>query len=248
MKKLYNLRIDIQSCVQKTLLVKGILLLMILCFFQNDTKAQCYVYTNETIDFSYTNIEESMSMKFILVDSISKMVVYLSDTNQFSPQTEGIYEIYALNYDSTKFINIPNIGSSIETLEGDCYEISEAISFSVCPLDSTCHFCEHESIVFSSEDENTDPDFITSYILTDDIGNIISINNDTDFGNQSAGNYKIYAINYEAISGVSNLALGNHVDSIEGDCILISEPLIVNVCNTPIVDIPIIGQRELQLV
>ena len=92
-----------------------------------------------------------------------------------------------------------------------------------------CDFLENDAIQLSSSIYNMDADYTQQYALTTSSGNILDIKSSPSFAAQSAGNYFVYALNYETAAGISGFSSGNNIASISGTCFDTTR-LAVNVC------------------
>ena len=189
----------------------------------SNANAQCYVSSSETINFSSFggNLEQEYETLYFLTNG-DDIVLSISNTNSFAPSPVGQYKVYAINYLVGSNENIPQVGESIFAMSGDCFDISNAFDFLICPESDDCDLCEGEDISVNVLSENDDPDYTNQYFLTNESGAILEIQNSPDFGNYPPGVYIVYGINYLTSEGINGLFVGGNVSNVFGVCFDIS--------------------------
>ncbi len=100
-----------------------------------------------------------------------------------------------------------------------------------CP-DCACNTYEG-TINFSNSGNNTGVGFTQIYVLTDSMGLILGTSTMPQFTGLAAGNYRVYALNYETSGGITNLMNNNHISMVTGGCVDISLPLLFSLCPCP---------------
>jgi hypothetical protein len=72
--------------------------------------------------------------------------------------------------------------------------------------------------------------YTTQYILADVSNKILATSSTTSFSNVAAGNYKLYALNYDTAKGVTGNTVNSTISSISGSCFDVSAAFPINVC------------------
>ena len=166
---------------------------------------------------------------FALVDA-QGIIQNLSTNNQFAVPSEGVWAVFGINYLLSEGINGLTIGQSIFGVNGNCFDISDPIIEKVC-LDcySDCDYFTGSTIQLNTTGGNNSPGYQTKYILTNAIGQILSINDTPFYQNLTSGYYFVYGINYYT-TGVDNLNTATTISDISGSCFDLSDPYGFQVC------------------
>ena len=157
-------------------------------------------------------------------------ILQISDETSFIIDDQGYFAVFAVNYLNTGQIVDFEVGSNINIVAGDCVDISAPITFSVCEALEPCNFCVGENVVLDATGGTNDPDFTTVYVLVDDNGEIVAIEDNPEFGMLSEGVFVAFAITFETAAGIDGLEIGEALIDIESTCHDISEGIIVDVC------------------
>lgn len=92
--------------------------------------------------------------------------------------------------------------------------------------------CDYQTgiITFNASGQNITDLYTTQYVLTNIVGDILSLSDETRFPIDQEGYYVIYGVNYKNGSTVTGLSLGSNINVVEGDCIDIGAPFPIAVC------------------
>jgi hypothetical protein len=77
---------------------------------------------------------------------------------------------------------------------------------------------------------STEPTHKNKFALTDTTGRILQISDTPQYSDLNSGWYLMYAITYDTLGYVRGLTVGADIDTLTGDCIQKSLPLIYKVC------------------
>ena len=132
----------------------------------------------------------------------------ISDETSFIIDEQGYFAVFAVNYLNTGQIVDFEVGSNINIVAGDCVDISAPITFSVCEALEPCNFCVGENVVLDATGGTNDPDFSTVYVLVDDNGEIVAIEDNPEFGMLEEGTFAAFAITFETAAGIDGLEIG----------------------------------------
>lgn len=100
----------------------------------------CHFTANETITFNAAGGDigtGSATTQYALTDA-GGIIQALSSNTTFAGQTEGIYNIFAVTYDTASGISNLAINNNISTVTGSCADISNALGFGVCGANPRC--------------------------------------------------------------------------------------------------------------
>ena len=162
--------------------------------------------------------------------NINGDILDISDEPTFTIDEQGYFAVFAVNYLITGGIVDFAVGSNINIVVGDCVDISEPITFSVCEALEPCNFCVGENVVLDATGGSNDPDFSTVYVLVGDDGNIVAIEDNPEFGMLEEGVFAAFAVTFETAAGIEGLEFGEALINIQSTCHDISEGFIVDVC------------------
>ena len=95
-----------------------------------------------------------------------------------------------------------------------------------------CEFYLGENITFSVEENNSEPEIITRYILADEDGNIIDIQNEAFFNVDQPGQLQIIPISYDSLSTLVGIEIGrNLLDASFCGCTDVGKPYGFEICD-----------------
>ena len=211
--------------------------------------------TTGTISASISsqNTGTNFTQKYVLADSAGK-ILQITNTPQYMSLTNGIYNIYAINYETSSGVLGLTVNQYITGVTGNCVAISEPLGYLVCLVlteicnnqldddgdgkidgedpDCTEPACDNTtgSITATIVGQNSSAGFTQKYILTDSTGNILQIVNTPSVSVTISGKYRLYSVNYETASGVTGLTVNQNITDVTGTCVNISLPLLYKVC------------------
>lgn len=96
---------------------------------------------------------------------------------------------------------------------------------------NSCNFIEGEDISFQVNGQNTSANFTQHFVLTNSSGVIQYSTATLPFSIVAQGYYQAYAINYDHTQTAPTTTLGTNIAAIGGDCVEISSPLDIGVCD-----------------
>ncbi len=162
--------------------------------------------------------------------NINGDIIQISDQTSFTIDEQGYFAVFAVNYLNTGQIVDFEVGSNINIVAGDCVDISEPITFSVCEALEPCNYCVGENVVLDAAGGSNDPDFTTVYVLVGDNGEIVAIEDTPTFGILEEGVFAAFAVTFETAAGIQGLELGEALINLQSTCHDISQGFIVDVC------------------
>lgn len=189
-----------------------------------------------TFDATGQNSTELYSTIYILTNA-DKTILDQTSITEFQIEEAGLYFIYGLNYKNNSSVEGLTVGSKIDSITGDCLDISEALPISVCRSLAQCDYCISDEVDFKSEGANDQVGYETLFFLTDASGKILNIQDSTNFGILTEGVYLAYSINYDTSKELSGLEINNSILDITGLCYDISEGLLFTVCTSIVPEI-----------
>lgn len=219
-------------------LFQSSILLLLFVTFNSLLKAQgCDFLETDAIQVNSTiyNMDADYTQQYALT-STTGQILDIQSSPSFPPQSAGSYVIYALNYETASGISGWNINDNISTISGTCFDTTHVV-VNVCLCSADCHSTDG-TINLSIAGANTSADFTQSYALTDNTGAILDINTNpislsSLFSGKATGNYRVYALNYETVSGINNYFIGNSIDLVTGTCLDMEGPICYNICQAP---------------
>lgn len=201
------------------------------CFANTGTFAAiegCAFLENSPVTISHNgdhNAAVDFTQTYALTNA-SGVIQAISMTPSFAAQSAGDYQVYAINYETVEGILNYNIGNNISAVTGNCL-LKSSVDFSIC----ACDFSVYETILFSASGGDIGTGTATTqYALVDAGGIIIGLSSNTTFPGQAEGVYNVYAVTYDTTSGISNLAINNHISTVEGSCADVSNALGIGIC------------------
>jgi hypothetical protein len=188
---------------------------------------------NISANIAGQNTGAGFTQKYALTDSVGRILQVLN-TPSVSNLVSGIYNIYAVNYETATGITGLTAGQNISGVGGTCVAMSQPLGYVVC-VTVTCNNTTG-NITANVAGQNTGAGFTQKYILTDSLGVILQVLNTPSVSNLNSGVYKLYALNYETATGINNLSAGQNISAVSGTCFNLSLPLLYKVCR-PLVEI-----------
>ncbi|MCK6694450.1 MAG: thrombospondin type 3 repeat-containing protein, partial [Thermoanaerobaculia bacterium] len=94
-----------------------------------------------------------------------------------------------------------------------------------------CHFKTGDPVALNASGYNNAAGYAQSYLLTDNTGIIQYVTATLPINGVAAGQYTAYAVNYRTTGAQPNLSVGININAIGGDCVDLSAPLPVGVCD-----------------
>ncbi len=146
---------------------------------------------------------------------------------------EGYYRVYAINYrPTTVTLTGLSVGGNIGDVTGDddCFAQSAPFDFSVCSEVAKCNFCLGEDVTINVT-ATPGAGRTSSVVLTDNEGVIISIGDETNFGNLDAAIYVGHFIEFETGQTVDGLEVGQNIGDITPGAITVLETFNIGVCD-----------------
>ncbi|MEM8907920.1 MAG: SprB repeat-containing protein, partial [Bacteroidota bacterium] len=99
-----------------------------------------------------------------------------------------------------------------------------------CDFPAVCDFIEPADLLPGVASLNSNPGYITRYVLTDSAGLIISTSAAPGFSNINAGKYMVLAIDYQDDGSIANLSGGNALNTVTANCFEWSDALTYRIC------------------
>lgn len=164
------------------------------------------------------------------------LILDINSQPSFPPQTAGSYLVYAINYETSSGISGFSIGNNFDAITGNCFDTA-SLKVNVCPNVITCQ-SEDGTVSINNTGYTRTTGFTQSYALVDTNHIIQRIKNNPSttqrlFTAVLAGDYQVYALNYETASGISNYSVGSTINSVTGSCLDIAQPINYKVCPCP---------------
>jgi Bacterial Ig domain len=200
------------------------------------------------------NMGAGFTQKYALTDSVGR-ILQVTNTPQYTNLASGIYNVYAVNYETASGVTGLAANQNIRGVGGSCVAISQPLGYIIClptnevanngldddgdglidchdPDVAPCPCTNTSSISFTHAGQNTTAGFTTKYVLTDSFGIIKQVVNTPSVSGLLIGKYRVYAVNYETASGISGLTVGQNISGVTGTCVQKSLPLLYNICST----------------
>ncbi len=197
-------------------------------FWQYNIDAQCYTTVGSPILFTSNgqNASTEYTTRYVLTD-YNGVMLQISNTTFFTAlNTTGAYKIYGINYRTSAGISNLIVGNHIDQLSGSCLDVGNAFSILVCnPAGSGCNTF-NGTYSFNSTGGNTS--LTTRYVLTDTQWNILQISAVPSFSGLSNGQFLIFPVNYQTVSGLNT---GSNFRNISGTCYDVGNPLLIKSCS-----------------
>jgi hypothetical protein len=201
-------------------------LTLILLLFSKNIDAQVYT---APANFSFTSAgtNTAFTTKYILVNSSTNLIAYLSTTNSFSAVAVGSYLMYAVNYDPSGTAPTLTVGTNLSAIGGSCVAKSASLAVTVSAVTSAT-FQAPASFSFNINGNNSA--LTTNYILVNISTNLIAyLSTASSFSNIAEGGYTLYGVNYDPSGTAPTLAVGTNFSVIGGSCVALSSSLSVTI-------------------
>jgi SdrD B-like domain len=198
-----------------------------LIFLLNNSYGQCYRMEGQALTFHADgqNSDSTYTTIYVLTDYQGTILSTSSDTT-FGVQPRGLYNIYGVNYATQSGIDGLVVGSSIDSLSGLCFDVSQPFDALVCLNSNTpCHTYDG---TYSFQSVGGNQDYTTVYVLTDLAQTIIQISDTTTFSGIDPGEYLIFPVNY---SDINNLVVGGSMTNLSGLCYHVGNPILIKSCS-----------------
>lgn len=185
---------------------------------------------------------------YALADAGTGNIVQLSNTADFTAVAAGIYDAYAINYKTSNGVSNLALDEAINSLSGDCLDVSAPFNFEVCEESNGSNDPPEPAAITGNQNGdcdyfagivnlavngyNTDADFEQVFVLTNENNEILQISDMASF-DVMAGAYFAYGINYEIAGGIQNLTEGSLLSDVTAACIDITAPFYFVVCPSP---------------
>lgn len=192
----------------------------------NKTMASYTAPANVVLTNSGQNTSANYMSRYILVNNSTGLIAYSNTSPVFSGVPVGNYSAYAVNYNSQQALPTLTVGTAFSAIGGDCVNTSVAFPVIVTTGATACSTATAGVGIISAvaTGQNTTVGFTTTYVLTNATGVIQSSNTTGSFNTPgSIGEYRIYAVNYSTTGILPNLANGNNIASMGGDCVDVSD-------------------------
>lgn len=223
--------------IKKELFKIGMHLLLLAISFSSTNAQGCDFLENDVIQLNIANqnIDGAYTQQYALT-STTGFILDIESLPSFPAQTAGNYIVYALNYETSSGISGFSIGNNIAAIGGSCFDTTSLV-VNVCVSSADCHSTDG-TVVLSIAGANTGTGFTQSYALVDTNGIIQRIKDNPSttqplFVAISAGDYQVYALNYETASGVNDYLVGNAINGVTGTCLDLAQPINYRVCPCP---------------
>lgn len=160
----------------------------------------------------------------LILTNTSGVIQYVSpnNTTTLNNVLAGNYLAYGITHENASVINL-SVGINVSSINS-CYKTS-AIPTAVCDCNNSTGIL----LAAPSQKSNISGQ-INKYVLTDGKGQILAINDSSNFTNYSNGVYNMYAVSYDGNGAVSGLSVNNNIVNISGSCVNISPGIGYIVC------------------
>jgi hypothetical protein len=197
-------------------------------FMYYGSHGQCYRVEGEELTFhaSLATMETGWRTQYILTDHRG-IILDTTSLQTFGQKPKGWYKIYSIQYAASSGVQNLKIGSDIAHVSGPCYDISAPFTALVCLAPGAPCQTEDGNYTFQSQGGNSN--LKTTYILADTSLHIVALSDTTYFSNLGMGLYLIFPINYNQ---AENIAVGQKVSDIKGNCLDIGHPLFLKSCES----------------
>lgn len=191
------------------------LLVGIISIFHSwESHGQCYTTEGQTIQFSSTG--ENNNPPYVTMHVLTTLkdeILEISETNSFSGQTAGVYKIYGVNYSDDTGLTGLEVGSSVQGVDGMCFEISQPLIITVCPGPSFP--CQTFDGSYTFGEMSGNPGCQTAYVLTNVTGMIELVSMTSEFMNIPIGEFLVYPVN---VASINDIIVGSNIFLLSGPC------------------------------
>jgi hypothetical protein len=199
------------------------------CFNVTPTNVTCVnAVGGSTISASATgnNTAAGFTTQYVLTNASGVIRSSNSSGSFTAPNETGEFRIYAVNYSTSGAQPSLTAGTNIAAIGGACVDVSDIPKcFNITPAVVNCTTVNAGStIAATTTGNNTSAGFTTVYVLTNASGAIQSSNATGSFiAPITAGEYRIYAVNYLTSGVAPTLTNGTNIAAIGGECVDISD-------------------------
>jgi hypothetical protein len=209
--------------------------------------AQVCDFTSSSVTFNIgtpASLPSNSLTSYLLVDNATSTIVQISSTSSFSGIVQSkLYDVYAYSYVNNNTVTGLVVGGSLNTVTSSCGDFSNPLTVRICPASVTSGTCDYTTSSFTVKTVSTPPaGGTTQYILTNLSGVILQVTSTPTFtGLSGSQSYNVYAVSYTGT--VTNLTVGNSVNSISGSCYDLSNALPITVCVCQPICLPVTVTR-----
>ena len=185
-----------------------------------------------SIDVSGGNQTDQYSTIYVLTDIQGFILAMNENAASFEVLEQGFYVAYAINFRNGTTVSGLNIGDHIDFISADdCFDVGSPYGFTVCSQISNCNYCLGETVELTSTGGNTSAGFTTRYVLTDNRGIILQIEDEPTFIDVEDGLFLAFPINYETGKPIVGLEIGRNIADLQSGCLDIGDPYVIGVCD-----------------
>jgi SdrD B-like domain len=192
----------------------------------NSSFGQCYRIEGQELTFSAAgqNSNSAYSTTYVLTD-YQGTIKSISSAKSFGLQPKGLYKIYGVNYATQSGLDSLIVGSSIDSLQGTCFDVSQPFEALVCS--NTSSLCQTTNGKYSFQSTGDSSNLNRVYVLTDLTQSILQISDTTYFTGISTGEFLIFPINFNLIN---QLEVGQNIKNLTSICCKIGNPIVLKSC------------------
>ena len=198
------------------------------------TNAQSCDFTTGPVSLNVQggNQTDAYNTLFVLT-SFDGLIIDINPTEPlFEVNQEGFYAAYAINFSNGTNLTGIELGGHIDQVSGDdCQDVGSPYGFTVCQDVSPCNHCLGEVVTLNSSGGNNSGSFTTKFVLTDNNGEILRIQDEAVFDSLDAGVYLAFPINYETAKVILGLEVGLNIARVQSGCLDLGEPYVISVCD-----------------
>lgn len=212
-------------------------ILLLFLFVTNLAHSQCDSFGSISVSASGFESSSGYTQEYVLVNSLSDIIVDLNGTGSFTSVASGDYYIYAVNYKDTRpsELTIGNFWSDVSAYDSNSSNCFESLSAFGGTTYTVCNQgCINDQLNVSSSGYYSGGSYAQTYVLlaSPSNGNILASNLTgeflaTDFAGD--GVYEIYAINTELTGVLTAISVGSSWSSalalISANCAELIGPL-----------------------
>ena len=210
------------------------ILIILLSFTLHSANGQTCDFTTGPVSLVVTggNQTDQYSTIYVLTNIDGIITDMNIDAPEFEVLDQGFYLAYAINFKDGTTMSGISIGEDIGLVTGDdCFDVGVPFGFSVCEEISPCNYCLGETITLTTSGGNTDPGFVTRYVLITQNGEIVLIQDTPVFENIDAGIYWAVAVNFDSTKVITGFEVGMNLGNVESGCLDIGDPLAIGICD-----------------
>lgn len=191
-------------------------------------------FTTGTVNLSVTggNQTDAYNTIFVLTSADGTILAVNENVASFEILNQGFYAAYSVNSRDGSTVTGLTVGENISDIGvSDCFDLSAPYGFTVCVELSVCNYCLGESVNLDPFGESTDPLFTNRYLLTDNNGIILSIQESPVWPDLDPGIYLAFSINFETSSNPVGIETSLNIADIESGIVNITGPEVIGVCD-----------------